>query len=149
MMVGLPCSGKSTFIENHITKSLPTILSADDNVMSMLQPNENYIDSYTKYAERASKKFYADVDHFSKMPYDVIVDRTNLTKEKRVEILEKFSNHKKVCFFISMDPKLHQTAIENRPEKVVPPSVMESMRESLVAPSKDEGFDTIYRIHTE
>lgn len=147
MAVGLPCSGKSTFIDGQF--NLITILSSDHNIMQRLKRNETYAGSFKKYVDEAVKEFFADVEKYGKLASDIVIDRTNLTVKSRALILDKFPHHNKVCFDFSVGKETHASMIAGRPEKIVPKEIIESMAKSYEKPTKDEGFDTIYRVHID
>jgi len=151
MLIGLPGSGKSTFRENFLkdNKDEYVIVSLDDFVDEYASANNmNYSEAWSKMNMKdASKKMdqmFVDAINAEK---NIIIDMTNMSVKSRKGKLSKLSEgySKKAYVFIVPDNVLDER-LKNREiqtGKSIPKFVITNMSRSYVAPSKDEGFDSI------
>jgi predicted kinase len=144
MMIGVPGSGKSTWIQKNNNNAV--IISTDDIVEQTAAAsgktyNEVFKDNI-KFAtqlanERARTAFTAD--------QDVIWDQTNINpKSRRVKLDLAPDHYEKIAvFFPTPDKEELSKRLDNRPGKNIPQNIMMGMIASLVQPTTDEGFDDI------
>jgi predicted kinase len=144
MMIGVPGSGKSTWIRKNNSNAV--IISTDDIVEQTAAAsgktyNEVFKDNI-KFAtqlanERAQAAFTAD--------QDVIWDQTNLNIKSRCAKLATVPDHyeKIAVFFPTPDKEELAKRLASRPGKNIPQNIMMGMIASLVQPTTDEGFDDI------
>lgn len=150
VMIGLPAIGKSTFI-NRIRDADTWIYSTDmfidavaeDNGLTYAEAFESNIKAATEFNERK-------VETMMKLKKDIIWDQTNLGKAKRKKIIDRMKKAGyllQAVYFTSpeTDEEIaeHKRRLNSRPGKIIPNHVLANMKESLVPPTIDEGFDVI------
>lgn len=146
LLVGVPLSGKSTFIRNnHPTTK---VVSRDELVMEVYGS-----DDYSKAFKEVDHK---EVDRLLDLRLkevntnkeNVIVDMTNMVVSRRVKTLKYFSDeyHKEVIVFPVLETNEYERRNKERninENKWIPPFVISSMLNSYQEPTLDEGFDKI------
>lgn len=144
LMVGLPCSGKSTFAKSEFDSY--TILSYD-KIITNLHPETTYDEAFT-LSDRSDT-----VTLFNKalqsVVYDnknVVIDNTNLTVNVRRNILKQLPpEYYKVAVVLNSDYAVLRGRNLDRAAsgKRIPDHVMASMKKSFTIPTLEEGFDNI------
>lgn len=149
-MVGLPCAGKSTYVERYKNGGFE-VLSRDSIVMEL--GTEKGIESYTEAFNKVDQKevnriFQSRRSQMIKDHNSVIIDMTNMSRKSRRKNLEGFKNYRKtaIVIFTSLENIIDRN--QKRPGKVIPEHVLERMVTSFQPPLYDEGFDQIKWIFT-
>jgi predicted kinase len=152
MLVGLPCSGKSTWRNNLITPSMDfEVLSSDDMIEAYAKANHS---TYNEVFETFMKLYNVDAILADKAKeivnrkHDIVWDQTNLTKKvraKKIKMLSNipgFKNYEKIAVVFPNDI---ETLLNRnvRTGKIIPHSIMRRMAEGFEEPTLDEGFDQI------
>lgn len=143
-LVGLPCSGKSTFFKNHITKG-QEVLSRDDIVMELAA--ENGITSYNQaFSEvdqsEVDRRFQERKNKLKNSKNDIWIDMTNMSRKSRRKHMQDFKNHKKSAIVVVSPLNKIYTRNKERKEKTISDHVYEKMIYSFQPPLYDE-FDQI------
>jgi predicted kinase len=143
VMVGLPGSGKSTFIKNNFAGY--TIVSSDDIIQKKAdEEGKTYTDVFKKYVGMASGQMKQDFKNAVRNNENIVWDQTNLTKKKRRGILNQIPDHY-YTVAVTVDPAddVRYSRMTGREGKDIPMEVIRNMEKSYQPPSKDEGFDKI------
>lgn len=158
VMVGLPATGKSTFIEK-IKNEDTWIYSTDMYIESVAEENGiTYDDAFKTNIDDAKKFNDKKLETMTYLGKDVIWDQTNISKKKRKKIIsqmkEKGYSVECICFLHPEpskidDVKMWDERLKSREGKTIPQNVISNMIENFVLPEKDEGFDNViyYNIH--
>ena len=149
VMVGLPGSGKSTFLNS--TNDDGFVYSTDNYIEMGAKLNGlTYDEAFKEFINPATKYTNDMLTVAVKQGMDVYWDQTNMSSKKRLGILSKFpKSYRKVCYCI-MPPRDDDEWAElnrrlaSREGKNIPHNVIESMADSYVEPTLDEGFDEVY-----
>lgn len=142
MVVGLPGSGKSTYIE----QNYPTYyIHSSDDIREELTGDVNNQDVNKKVFEILHKRVKEDL----KQGKDVIYDATNISWKRRkgfLQELNKISCYKE-CILIATPYEicLERNYMRNR---VVPNFVIERMYRNFDIPWYNEGWDNIKVVYT-
>ncbi len=146
LLVGVPLSGKSTWIRNnHPTTK---VVSRDELVMEVYGSddyNAAFKEVDQKEVDRALDLRLKEVNTNKE---NVIVDMTNMVVSRRTKTLRYFSDeyHKEVIVFPVLETNEYERRNKERnvnENKWIPPFVITSMLNSYQEPTLDEGFDKI------
>jgi predicted kinase len=150
MLVGLPTSGKSTFVENYImdfgTLFNFVVLSTDHYIEYYAkQQNKTYNEVFDEYVKEAHRQMNRSLKDAIDAGKDIIWDQTNLSAKARKGKLARIPDTytKRAAYFpITLEEALRRN--QTRSGKVIPEYVIESMHKTIEPPTLEEGF-----IHVE
>lgn len=128
LTVGLPCSGKSTYVKQHYPDH--TIISSDLFIEAEADRlGKTYNEVFSEKTKEAEKWFNETFDYCLSKKQDIIIDRTNLSQKTRRKYIDKAkSNGYRVSIIVvEASKKLHKKFIEQRSNKTVPESIMFAM----------------------
>lgn len=172
MLVGLPGSGKSTFVNNFLTSMsivCPNtqifVASSDNRVDAAKESGETYQQAFTRLSNSGrlnemEQEMFQDVSKFvSKNDYYVLRgnpqaivlwDQTNLNRKTRAKKLAFATDSwtKIALYFPTHKIDLEKRLLDRaeRIQKVIPNSVVENMRKSFEYPSIEEGFNYVLEV---
>ena len=148
MLIGVPASGKSTFIEEYLMYDSGDYMlySSDHHIMDYAEGmDKTYDEIFPDFIKDAIREADSWRDFALRENLDVIDDHTNLTvntRAKRLQVIpDKYT--KIGLVFDIPEPLEHQRRLNSRPGKTIPGSVMTGMINSFMPPSYSEGFDII------
>lgn len=152
LMIGLPYSGKSTFIRRHPTLSALSIVDSDSFIEKKAQAEHT---SYGAIFDREIKEALKHRDWLAqnliKKDRSFIVDQTNLTKDARAHWIELARKHcyniTAYVFALPSDEKQLLARREMRTDKVIPIAVLADMITAFELPTKDEGLTQIVHVN--
>lgn len=148
VLIGLPCSGKSTY--RNETAGDSVIISSDDIIEKYAALyGMTYSEAFKKFAPIANTEMNVAALEAFRAGKSVMWDQTNLTRNKRQRILNMApSDYKKIAvtFTTTEEKRLYRNT--QRPGKVIPENVLASMQKSFEPVDKGEGFDTTCEIET-
>ena len=150
IMVGLPGSGKSTFVKNHLSHCdyvLDTDSYIEEAARSMGKTYNDVFETHIKYSTKLMWQTWDDIkkEEFEenfKGPLKVVWDQTNLTVKKRKKILDSAPSHwRKVLVWVESDTWKEDS---NRPGKSIPHEILSKMEKSMEEPRiRPDGFDEL------
>lgn len=153
MLVGLPGSGKSTFIRNLVEQGIEYTVASTDNYIEERATEEgiSYDEAFSKHIKAASKNMNKIIQSAVANRVPLIWDQTNLTpksRKKKLKMIPADIYYRKAVYFdIPDDVLVKRLKMRGEAEgKNIPFHVMERMKESFIAPTREEGFDTIEKI---
>lgn len=151
MMVGLPGVGKSTYISEILAshpKETFVILSTDDLIEQFArEAGQTYGEAVRTYFNKAESLMQKNLVKAIADKNSIIWDQTNTTKKSRAKKLVKIpKGYKKVALYIPAPDKDEHDRRLNRPEKMIPKFIVESLKKGLVIPTVEEGFDQVILI---
>ena len=148
MLIGVPASGKSTFLQKRgIPNANSMVVSSDyhiDNYASLC--NRTYNSVFKEYVKTAHKLMYQDLKFGLDNKLDIYWDQTNLTVKSRKDKLVKIpDDYRKIAvYFVNPTQHEHKRRLASRPGKTIPQNILDNMLESIQYPTYDEGFDEIW-----
>ena len=148
MLIGVPGSGKSTWIKNQEwAKGMPVISSdrfIDEHAERVGKTYNEVFDDYAKIAMKLMDN-QARVCHANNV--DCIWDQTNTSAKSRQGKLAVLPGYDAVAvMFRTPDSEEHARRLAERPGKSIPDNVMKSMIDNLQEPTVDEGFVDIWYV---
>lgn len=153
MLIGVPGSGKSTWIKSHDWDNT-VIISTDDIIdRRAAQQGKTYSDVFQSEIKSASAEMEQNLKQAIKADKNIIWDQTNLTPNARRAKLAKVpSKYKKVAVFFKTpsDAILYNRLTKRATDsgKHIPRNIVMGMMSQLTPPSTDEGFDEIVTVAT-
>jgi predicted kinase len=149
MMVGVPLSGKSTWIQNSDIVSKTTVVVSTDNTIETIAKalNETYNSIFKNTTKLAEYVLQRDCQNAIANDYDIIWDQTNLTKKSRAGKIQSIPNYYRKVAVVFPHPApsvmLERNKKRSAQGKHIPEHIISSMIETYERPSLDEGFDVI------
>jgi predicted kinase len=148
MLIGVPGSGKSTWIANQDwAKDLPVVSSdrfIDKHAEEMGKTYNEVFDDYAKIAMRLMDN-QARICHANNL--DFIWDQTNTSAKSRKGKLAILPGYEAIAvMFRTPDADEHARRLAQRPGKQIPDNVMKSMIDNLQEPTVEEGFVDIWYV---
>ena len=139
LMVGLPASGKSTIVQQYQWEHCCIVVCPDDIRMTMFNTEFNKdVEGLVWFTARAMVKMLLAQGH------NVVLDSTNLTKDRRKEWIDLAKECQVIVVAHQMDTPFHEClARNNNRDRKVPNDVMARMYNACQDVSHDEGFDQI------
>jgi putative nucleotidyltransferase with HDIG domain len=144
IMVGLPCSGKSSFAEliDHFSEN--SVIICRDTILQNMYPELSYNDAFAIVDQKlVNKKFNEELEKAKKTAETIIIDKTNMTKKARKRMLNGFGDEwgKEA---VVMLPSMLEIRDRNcrRSGKYIEGTVFNKMISSFSNPTYDD-FDII------
>lgn len=150
MMVGLPGSGKSTWIRDHIHDD-DVIISRDTIRFCLVSEQEEYFSKEDKVFNLFIKQIQEAIDDVS---WDIYVDATHLNEKARNKVLDRLDISDDVAIIPVYFDICPEVALKRNAQREgrarVPDSVILNMYGSLTPPSFKEKhkYAEIWRIQT-
>ena len=147
-LIGVPGSGKSTWIANQDwAKNIP-VVSTDNFVEEHAKKmGKTYNEVFKDYMPIAVKLMANQAKICEANKLDVIWDQTSTTRasrERKFNTLPKYEHIAVV--FRTPDPDELARRLASRPGKNIPDHVMKSMIDGFQMPTEDEGFTEIWYV---
>lgn len=143
-MIGIPASGKSTWIKQQNFKA---VVVSTDNIIDRIAEHQGktYSEVFESSIKQATSEMNACINNAVSNQEDIIWDQTNISTGVRAKKLAQIpKNYKKIAvFFPTPGPEELFARLSSRSSKNIPNVVIENMIAKLVPPSKIEGFDEI------
>jgi predicted kinase len=148
VLVGVPGSGKSTWVKNQIwAKDIP-IVSTDRFVEEYAEKQgKTYSEVFEEYMPIAVKLMANQVLICQANKKDLIWDQTSTTIATRAKKIRMLPDYYKIAVvFKTPETAELEKRLASRPGKTIPWDVVSKMAQQLEAepPQLDEGFDEIW-----
>jgi predicted kinase len=146
MLVGLPATGKSTWIyDNGYYSTLSHMILSTDNFIESVALGENktYNEVFDLAVKDAERHLKSCLDVAIEHKLSLIWDQTNLSaSSRRKKLLQVPMNYKRIAMVFQPNEH-HAEWLSQREGKTIPFHIMESMKKSFEMPTLHEGFDSI------
>lgn len=148
VLVGLPASGKSTWIRENMDPQNFVIVSSDDEIDKHAKSKGlTYSDVFDSYIKTATKIMNETFRVAISERKSIIWDQTNMTIKKRKNILSQVPrNYGKIAVVFRIDDDELDRRLLKRAQdegKHIPQHVIQSMAKSFEMPTTEEGFDKV------
>lgn len=148
MLIGVPGSGKSTWVKNQeFWMSKCAYVSTDMWVeMEAERRGVTYSEIFQEYMPKAVELMANHVELARDKGMDIIWDQTSTTIASRVKKFRMLPEYYTIAVVFRIpEPEELQRRLANRPGKVIPSDVLQSMIDGWEEPTEDEGFNEIWR----
>jgi predicted kinase len=146
VLVGVPGSGKSTWIKNQDWIQDCAIVNTDAFVEQEAQrQGKTYNDVFDDYMPTAVELMADQVVAARDAGQDIIWDQTSTTVASRKKKFKMLPNYHAVAVvFLTPEPAELERRLAGRPGKNIPWNVMQGMISGFKTPTEEEGFDEIW-----
>lgn len=144
-LIGVPGSGKSTWIKNQYWANYCVIVSTDNFVDAYAKEvGSTYSEVFESYMPKAVELMTEQVIKARNEGKDIIWDQTSVNVKSRKRKFNMLPNyeHVAVVFETPVATELRRR-LASRPGKNIPWTVVSSMINSMQMPTLDEGFSEI------
>lgn len=145
-LIGVPASGKSTWIKNQVWALGLTIVSTDPFVEDYARAQgKTYSEVFKDYMPTAVELMAQQVVFAREHGHNIIWDQTSTTvksRERKFRMLPDYE-HIAIVFKTPEHDELVRR-LGSRPGKIIPWEVVETMINDFQMPSEEEGFDQIW-----
>jgi predicted kinase len=147
MMIGVPGSGKSTWIANQNWTQDCVIVSTDNLIEAeAARQGKTYNDVFKSYIDTATGIMREQVVDAVIQGRDIIWDQTNTVAKSRKGKLTLVKGYRKIAVVFAVPERAElEQRLALRPGKTIPGHVLDSMIEGFAVPSEEEGFDEVWR----
>ena len=150
ILTGLPCSGKSTYVES--LKDC-TIVSRDSLIIEFVPEATSYNEAYriahsTEESKNALNKAFDAMVNKAIHKDKVVIDMTMMSLSARRTMLNRFNKHIAHSKVFLTDMKIIRKRNTEREGKDIPDFVLNNMSKSFIIPTVEEGFKTVELIVT-
>lgn len=147
-MIGVPGSGKSTWIRNQDWALGLTVISTDAFVEAYAATQgKTYNQVFQDYMPRAVDLMAEQVVFAQEHGHSVIWDQTSTTVASRRKKFRMLPDYEHIAVvFGTPEPAELARRLAGRPGKTIPDHVMLSMLQNLKEPTLEEGFQEIWHV---
>lgn len=145
-LIGVPGSGKSTWVKNQEWAGDCVIVSTDDFVEDYAKSvGSTYSDVFDEYMPKAIELMMRRVRWAQSEGKDIIWDQTSTTAVSRKRKFNSLPDYEHIAVVFSV-PEKEELArrLASRPGKNIPAKVMKMMIDNFDMPTEDEGFKEIW-----
>lgn len=145
-LIGIPGSGKSTWISNQDWAGDCVVVSTDNHVEDYAKSvGKTYSEVFADYMPTAVELMAQDVVRAREQGKDIIWDQTSVNVKSRKRKFNMLPNYEHIAVvFKTPEQKELYRRLFNRPGKNIPDHVIASMIASFQMPTEEEGFKEIW-----
>jgi predicted kinase len=147
-LIGVPASGKSTWIKNQIWALGLTVVSTDPFVEDYARlQGKTYSEVFNDYMPTAVDLMAKQVVFARKAGHTVIWDQTSTTVKSRARKFNMLPDYDHIAVvFKTPDIDILKERLASRVGKDIPWEVVQGMIDNFEMPTEEEGFKEIWRI---
>lgn len=147
MMVGVPGSGKSTWLRDNFPH--PAVYCSTDSIIEMRaqRDGKTYNDVFKEHIDSATRQMEDTMRWAFSNDVNVVLDQTNLTPKSRARKLSAVpKGYRKIAVVLSVPEREEWLRRLDRPGKTIPRHVLENMLTTYQPPDELEGFDQVINV---
>jgi predicted kinase len=147
-LIGVPGSGKSTWIKNQVWALGLTVVSTDMWVeIYAKEQGKTYSEVFKDYMPTAVDLMAKQVVKARELGHTIIWDQTSTTIASRTRKFNMLPNYEHIAVVFETPSRLElNKRLASRPGKEIPDVVIEGMRASFEMPTLEEGFTEIWNV---
>jgi predicted kinase len=147
VMVGVPGSGKSTWIANQEWSKDCVIVSTDDYVEKFARRlGKTYSEVFDTVMRRCIRLMMRRVNKARAEGRDIIWDQTSITLVSRIRKFNALPDYEHIAVvFDTPEWKELKRRLDSREGKRIPRKVVKSMIHNFEMPTEEEGYKEIWR----
>jgi predicted kinase len=147
-MIGVPGSGKSTWIRNQIWALGLTVVSTDTFVEDYARAQgQTYNQVFEDYMPTAVDLMVRQVAFAHEHGHSVIWDQTSVTVASRRKKFRMLPDYQHIAVvFCTPEPAELADRLAARPGKIIPEEIVQDMIERFEMPTLAEGFQEIWHV---
>lgn len=141
VMAGIAGSGKSRRAKEIAKQERATIVSTDEIRQQLFGDEDRQ-----KRTAQVFYEVYSRIEAELASGKSVILDATNLDREKRMKVLSKFPDPLKECYYVDVP---YERCVERNQarKRTVDEHILGKMRKNFHFPIQNEGWDQIHLLH--
>jgi predicted kinase len=145
-LIGVPASGKSTWVSNQEWALGLTIVSTDAFVEDYARAQgKTYSEVFAEYMPTAIDLMTEQVVFAREHGHTIIWDQTSTTVKSRARKFRMLPDYEHIAVvFQTPNEEEHQRRLKARPGKVIPEAVLFDMVWNFEMPTEEEGFKEIW-----
>ena len=152
ILIGVPGSGKSTWIAKAPVDWNNTVVASTDNYVEQeaKRQGKTYSEVFEEYMPTAVKQMMVNVNMAAAFQMDIVWDQTSTTVKSRARkfnALPASLNYEHIAVvFRTPERSELDVRLAGRPGKHIPKIVIDDMIDNWEEPTLEEGFKEIWRI---
>jgi predicted kinase len=145
-LIGVPGSGKSTWVANQEWKDNCYYISTDKHVEAYAEAHgKTYSEVFNDYMPTAVENMVEEVIRAREGGMDIIWDQTSTTIASRVKKFRMLPDYEHIAVVFETPDRIElKRRLASRPGKIIPEVVVEGMLASFEMPTEEEGFTQIW-----
>jgi predicted kinase len=145
-LIGVPGSGKSTWIKNQTWALGLTVVNTDSFVEAYAkEQGKTYSEVFKDYMPRAVELMAEQVVRARTLGHTIIWDQTSTTIASRARKFNMLPNYEHIAVVFKTPEKAElERRLASRPGKEIPQYVIDQMIDGWQEPTEDEGFKEIW-----
>ena len=145
-LIGVPGSGKSTWVKNQDWARDCIVVSTDEFVEDYAKEvGSTYNEVFQDYMPTAVKLMADKVVRAREQGKDIIWDQTSMSIKSRKRKFNMLRDYEHIAvLFKTPEPVELERRLNSRPGKNIPDHVMKSMIKSFDIPTVEEGFKEVW-----
>ena len=147
-LIGVPGSGKSTWVKNQIWALGLSVVSTDNFVEAYAnQQGRTYSEVFKDYMPTAIDLMIQQVAFAQQHGHTVIWDQTSTTSASRRKKFRMLPDYQHIAVvFKTPDPEELSRRLASRPGKIIPEEIVQDMIDRFEMPTLEEGFAEIWHV---
>jgi predicted kinase len=147
-LIGVPGSGKSTWVKNQIWALGLSVISTDNFVEAYAeQQGRTYSEVFRDYMPTAIDLMIQQIVFAHEHGHTVIWDQTSVTVASRRKKFRMLHDYKHIAVvFKTPDPEELSRRLASRPGKIIPEEIVQDMIDRFEMPTLEEGFAEIWHV---
>jgi predicted kinase len=148
VLVGVPGSGKSTWIKNQTWALGLTVASTDNFIEDYAKKQgKTYSEVFDEYMPTAVDLMSTVVVHAREHGHDIIWDQTSTTVKSRARKFRMLRDYEHIAVVFKTPERDELDArLASRPGKNIPQEVVSSMISTFELPTKEEGYKEVWHV---